>query len=143
MADRTGNVMKNILLFLLISGVAAAQAPKAKSAVAKAVPFNKAEFESYVRHLNVWPAAIAMEVTDPKPSDLPGFLSVTVKASQGKAHQEETFYVSKDYKKIIRGTVYDSHREPIQEQSGQAEDRASAQSWHSGRACRSGGVHRF
>jgi protein-disulfide isomerase len=99
--------MKNILLFLLVSTLAAAPPPKAKSPV-----FDKAAFETYIRHLNVWPSAISMEIGDPKPSDLPGFLSVVVRASQGKAHQDETFYVSKDYKKIIRGSVYDATENP-------------------------------
>jgi protein-disulfide isomerase len=104
--------MKRLFLFLLISTLAAAQAPKAKPAAPKAAPFDKAAFETYVRHLNVWPTAINMEISDPKPSDLPGFYNVTVRASQGKAHQDEVFYVSKDYKKIIRGTVYDSTENP-------------------------------
>jgi protein-disulfide isomerase len=105
--------MKTLLLFLLISTVAAAQAPKAKPAAPKAPAFDKAAFETYIRHLNVWPTAISMEISDPKPSDLPGFYNVTVRASQGKAHQDEVFYVSKDYKKIVRGTVYDSTENPF------------------------------
>jgi protein-disulfide isomerase len=104
--------MKNILLFLLISAVAVAQPPKAKPPAAKPAGFDKAAFETYIRHLNVWPSMIGMEISDPKPSDLPGFYTVTVRASQGKAHQDEVFYVSKDYKKIIRGTVYDSGENP-------------------------------
>jgi protein-disulfide isomerase len=104
--------MKKLLLVLLMSAIAAAQPPKAKPAVAKAPAFDKAAFETYIRHLNVWPASISMEIGDPKLSELPGFYSVTVRASQGKAHQDEVFYVSKDYKKIIRGTVYDSTENP-------------------------------
>jgi protein-disulfide isomerase len=104
--------MKKLLFLLLISSVAAAQPPKAKLAAAKAPAFDKAAFETYIRHLNVWPTAIAMEVGEPKPSDLPGFYTVNVRASQGKAHQDEIFYVSKDYKKIVRGTVYDSTENP-------------------------------
>lgn len=106
--------MKNILLFLLVSTVAAAQPSKPKAvAASKPAAFDKAAFETYIRHLNVWPSMIGMEIGDPKPGDLPGFLTVTVRASQGKAHQEEIFYVSKDYKKIIRGTVYDSTENPF------------------------------
>jgi protein-disulfide isomerase len=107
--------MKTILLLLVAGGMAAnAQAPKAKAApAAKAPAFDKAAFETYVRHLNVWPTTIKMEIGDPKPGELPGFYSVLVKASQGKASQEETFYVSKDYKKIVRGLVYDSTENPF------------------------------
>ncbi len=105
--------MKKLLFVLLISTIAAAQAPKTKAPVAKLAAFDKAAFETYLRHLNVWPAAISMEVSDPKPSDLPGFSTVTVRASQGKAHQDEVFYVSKDFKKILRGSVYDATENPF------------------------------
>jgi protein-disulfide isomerase len=108
--------MKTILLFLLIGAAAVAQPPKAKAPVAKAPVFNKAAFETYVRHLNVWPTTISMEISDPKPSDLPGFYAVTARASQGKAHQDEVFYVSKDFKKIIRGSVYDSAENPFKKE---------------------------
>jgi protein-disulfide isomerase len=93
-----------------------AQAPKGAApakAPVKAPVFDKAAFETYVRHLNVWPSTISMEIGTPKPSELPGFYSVVVKASQGKASQEETFYISKDYKKIVRGVVYDSTENPF------------------------------
>jgi protein-disulfide isomerase len=108
--------MKTFFLFLIIGGVAVAAEPpkpKATPTAAKAATFDKAAFEAYVRHLNVWPSSISMEIGNPKPSELPGFLAVVVKASQGKATNEETFYVSKDYKKIIRGTVYDSAQNPF------------------------------
>ena len=98
---------------LLIAATAAAQPPKAKLAAAKPAAFDKAAFETYIRHLNVWPSAINMEIGDPKPSDLPGFSTVTVRASQGKAHQDEVFFVSKDFKKIIRGSVYDAAENPF------------------------------
>ena len=107
--------MKTILFFIILGGIAvAAEPPKPKQApAANAATFDKAAFETYVRHLNVWPSSISMEIGNPKPSELPGFLAVVVKASQGKASNEETYYVSKDYKKIIRGQVYDSAQNPF------------------------------
>jgi protein-disulfide isomerase len=106
--------MKTIAFLLVLTGLAAGQAPKAKVVAApKGAGFDKAAFETYVRHLNVWPTAISMSIGDPKPSELPGFYAVTVTASQGKSHGEEVFYVSKDYKKIVRGTVYDSAENPF------------------------------
>ena len=106
--------MRLLTLFLLFGASAVqAQAPKPKAAAAKSPTFDKAAFETYVRHLNVWPTAIGMQIGDPKPSELPGFYTVVVDASQGVAHQQETFYVSKDYKKIFLGTVYDSTENPF------------------------------
>jgi protein-disulfide isomerase len=105
--------MKLVTFLLVLTSAALAQAPKPKAATAKPPAFDKSAFETYLRHLNVWPTAIGMQIGDPKPSELPGFYSVLVDASQGKAHQEETFYVSKDFKKIIRGVVYDSTENPF------------------------------
>ena len=74
---------------------------------------DKPTLEAYVRHLFVWPAAIQIAVSDPKPSTLPGFDEVTVHASQGQAAQDEIFYLSKDGQKIIRGTVFDVTQNPF------------------------------
>ncbi len=108
--------MKNFLL-LLMAGLALQAAPpppaKAKAATPKTTAFNKATFEAYIRHLYVWPPPIEIEVGDPKPSALPGFSEVRVKASQGKSSQEETFYVSKDGQKIIRGQYFDVKENPF------------------------------
>jgi protein-disulfide isomerase len=105
--------MKKLLFVLLIGAAVAAQPPKGKAPAPKAPTFDKASFETYIRHLNVWQSTIAMQIGDPKPSDLPGFSTVTVRASQGKAHQDEVFYVSKDFKKILRGSVYDATENPF------------------------------
>jgi protein-disulfide isomerase len=104
--------------FLLLTSVAmwagqSAKAP-AKAATPKVTAFNKATFETYVRHLHVWPTAIDVAIGDPKPSKvLPGFVEVTVTASQGKASQSEIFYISKDGQRIIRGEVYDVGQNPF------------------------------
>jgi protein-disulfide isomerase len=42
-----------------------------------------------------------------------GFYEVTVRGSQGNASQSETFYVSKDGQKILRGSVYDVNQNPF------------------------------
>ena len=65
------------LAALWISGTGftqANQAPK-KSAL------DKATLEAYVRHLFVMDPKVTLQVSDPKPSDLPGFFEVTVGAS--------------------------------------------------------------
>jgi protein-disulfide isomerase len=79
----------------------------------KKTALDKATFEAYVRHLFVWGPPIQVKVEDPKPSQLPGFLDVKVIASAGAATQEETFYVSKDGRKILRGLVYDVANNPF------------------------------
>jgi protein-disulfide isomerase len=94
------------------SALVAAQTPPAAAAPRKTA-LDKAAFEVYVRHLFVWGAPIQVKIDDPKPSQLPGFVDVKVAASAGNATQEETFYVSKDGQKIVRGVVFDVANNPF------------------------------
>ena len=79
---------------------------------------DKATLEQYVRHLFVWGPQIQVKVSDPKASTLPGFKEISVVASAGNASQEETFLVSSDGKKIIRGVVYDVAENPFDVDKG-------------------------
>jgi protein-disulfide isomerase len=74
---------------------------------------DKPKLEAYIRHLFVWPAPIEVSVGDPQPGPMPGFYQVQIRGSQGEASQEETFYVSTDGQKIIRGTVFDLAQNPF------------------------------
>jgi protein-disulfide isomerase len=87
----------------------------------------KATLERYVRHLFVWGPQIQVKVSDPKPANLPGFQQIGVVASAGNATQEETFLVSNDGKKIIRGIVYDVGENPFDADQGRikTEDQPS------------------
>jgi protein-disulfide isomerase len=42
-----------------------------------------------------------------------GFYEVKIRGSQGNASQEETFYISKDGQKIVRGSVFDIGQNPF------------------------------
>ena len=49
-----------------------------------------------------------MKIGDAKPADtLPGFFEVTAGGLSARPSQEETFFVSKDGQRIVRGAVYD------------------------------------
>jgi len=92
---------------LLAVAAGHAQPPK-KSAL------DKATLEAYVRHLYVMDSRIAVQISDPKPSqDLPGFLDVTVHAAMGAQSQEFKLYVSKDGSRILQGTVFDIAQNPF------------------------------
>jgi protein-disulfide isomerase len=93
--------------------LAAAAALMAQTPAKKASALDKATMEAYIRHLFVWPPAIQMTIADPKPGPMDGFYEVTVRGSQGNASQSETFYVSKDGQKIVRGAVYDVNQNPF------------------------------
>ena len=74
---------------------------------------DKAVFEAYVRHLFVMNSEISVQVSDAKPSQLPGFVDVVVHASKGEASQDFPFLISKDGSKILQGVVYDVNSNPF------------------------------
>ena len=74
---------------------------------------DKAAFEAYVRHLYVMDSRIGVQISDPKPDEMPGFSEVTVHASLGNQSQDIVFHISKDGKKIVQGTIYDIRLNPF------------------------------
>src|SRR5690349_10840928 len=92
----------------LMASLLAQPAPKLKSAL------DKATLEDYVRRLFVWSPQIAVKVSDPRPSKIPGFTEVTVTGSAGPASQDEIFYVSLDGQIVLRAMVYDVNVSPFQ-----------------------------
>jgi len=99
-------VFATSLAALLLVAAGTAQSEK-KSA------YNKAELETYVRHLWVIPSALGVTVGDPKPSEVPGFQEVPVKITQGQASQVVTLFVSKDGSKILQGEAFDVNFNPF------------------------------
>lgn len=100
--------MKKLLLLPLVAALLfAAPEPAKKSAL------DKATFEAYVRHLFVLGANIKVEVGDPKPSALAGFVEVVVHASAGAQSQDFPFYVTKDGQKIMQGAIFDIGQNPF------------------------------
>ncbi|MBV9505731.1 MAG: thioredoxin domain-containing protein [Acidobacteriia bacterium] len=77
---------------------------------------DKATMEAYVRHLFVMDSRVTVQVSDPKPSDLPGFSQVIVSASMPNAHQDFEFLVSKDGSKIVQGTVFNAAENPFKKE---------------------------
>jgi protein-disulfide isomerase len=102
-----------ILFAIFVAACVAAYVQDVASTPAKSA-LDKPTLEAYVRHLFVWGAQIEVKISDPKPSELPGFYEVTAHASAGQAQVERSFYVSKDGRKIIQGAVYDIQQNPFQ-----------------------------
>ena len=100
------HLVRLLLLACLLLPVVQA-APDKKSAL------DKPTLEAYVRHLFVWGTQIKVEISNAKPSALPGMLEVNVRASTANASQDVLFYVSKDGQKIVQGTVYDVKDNPF------------------------------
>src|SRR5579872_4860592 len=76
--------------------------------------FDKPTLEAYLRHLLAMTPDVQMTISDPKPSNVPGLKEVDVRLSLGPRHQDETFLISNDGKKIIRGFSYDISQNPFQ-----------------------------
>ncbi|MCW5977485.1 MAG: DsbA family protein [Bryobacteraceae bacterium] len=95
-----------LLAFALLVSAQAAETGK-KSAL------DKATLETFVRHLLLWGPEVKVEVSDPKKSDLPGLLEVTVRGSARGITQDENFYVSQDGQKVARALVFDIARNPF------------------------------
>jgi protein-disulfide isomerase len=109
---------KLTLLLAVATALFAQTAPKAKAPSPEKTTtdkpaIDKAKLEAYVRHLFVWPPPIVITVGDPEPGPIPGFYAVKIRGSQGDASQEETFYVSKDGQKMLRGSVFDVAQNPF------------------------------
>lgn len=102
--------MSRLFLFTACLGLLAAAAGAQDS---KKTALDKATLEAYVRHLFVMDKRIQMTISDAKASALPGFVEETVHASLGNQSQDFTFYISKDGKKILQGTVYNVAANPF------------------------------
>lgn len=94
---------------------AASPAKKAPAAAKPQYAFDKAKLEAYLRHLYVYADDIKMEVLDPKPSVVPGFQEIRVRATYNSASEERGFLVSQDGKQILDAKIYDVTRNPFQE----------------------------
>jgi protein-disulfide isomerase len=76
--------------------------------------FDKATFEAYVRHMYVMDSRIGVQVSDPKPDEMPGFKEVIVHASMGAQSQDIIFHISVDGRKVVQGSVFDIEHNPFQ-----------------------------
>jgi len=76
---------------------------------------DKVALEAYVRHLLAVIPEVQVKIDDPKPSPVSNLEQVDVHFIYGQRSQDETFYVSKDGHKIIRGYIYDLSQNPFKD----------------------------
>jgi protein-disulfide isomerase len=68
---------------------------------------DKATFENYLRHLELFRGDVTFKIDDPKPSKyLPGFSEVLVHLIFNNVEKDELFYISSDGQTIVRGDVF-------------------------------------
>jgi protein-disulfide isomerase len=91
----------------LLATAVFAQEPK-KSAL------DKVAFEAYIRHVELLPANIPIRVGDPQPSPFEGFLEVPIDVITGKGNVPVRYFVSKDGRLIVKGSVFDITQNPFE-----------------------------
>lgn len=88
--------------------------PKPAAGAAPAPGYlNKETMAAWVRHFRLYPGQVQVEVSDAKPSDVPGLLELTVRASMGQAAEQNRYYVTRDGRKIIDGRSFDAAENPF------------------------------
>ena len=102
--------MRKLILIALAAATLFAQTPAAKK---PASALDKKVLADYLRHLFVWPEPVQITIGDPKPGPMAGYYEVTIHGSNGNQIQDETFYVSHDGQKVIRGVVFDINQNPF------------------------------
>ncbi len=101
--------MKTLAAFLMLVVSPLAWAAPVKSAL------DKATFEAYLRHVELYRGEVTFKIDDPKPSKyLPGFSEVLVHLIFNDAEKDELFYVSADGQTIVKGDVFDLSKRPFQ-----------------------------
>src|SRR5277367_5346220 len=76
---------------------------------------DKATFEKYLRHVELFRGDVTFKIEDPKPSKyLPGYSEVLVHLIFNSAEKDELFYVSSDGQTILRGAVFNLGKSPFQ-----------------------------
>ncbi len=83
--------------------------------VASAPSVDKVKLEAYLRNLELWPPQVNVTIGDPTPSaELPGFNQLTAHLSYNGASMDQSYFVTPDGKRIVRGEVFDTSKSPFQ-----------------------------
>jgi protein-disulfide isomerase len=98
----------------MLGGGASAQRAVAKPQARTAAPaIDKKAVEDYLRHLELWVPQVKVVIDDPKPSSVEGLLELPVHLSYGNVSQDQTYYISRDGRYILRASIYDLHGNPF------------------------------
>ena len=58
-------------------------------------------------------SSIVVKISDPVPSDVPGFMDVSAHAAMGPNSQDFRFLISKDGAKILQASIFDINNNPF------------------------------
>ena len=78
-------------------------------------PVDKVKLEAYLRHLEVWPDVIKVKIDDPVDAiEMPGLQKIWVHLAYNDAKLDQSYYVSRDGRRIMKGEVFDLSKSPFQ-----------------------------
>ena len=101
------------LLYTLLTA-AVLLAPTGLAQEQKKSALDKAAFEAYIRQVELLPATVPIRVGDPQPSAFEPFLEVPVDVIMAQGNVPVRYFVSKDGKLIVKGSVFDISRNPFE-----------------------------
>lgn len=105
--------MKILISLVLFVSAGFAQGPVKTPGDRNAL--DKAAFETYLRHMELWLPQVAIKIDDPKPAQyLKGFSEVVVHLSYNGQSKQERYFVSADGKNFVKGDAFDMSRNPFQ-----------------------------
>lgn len=84
---------------------------------------DKKELERTLRHIELWLPQVEVTIGDPKPSPAAGLLQLPVRLSYQKMSKDMTYYVTPDYRHIIRGDMFATHGNPFAEEAKELDYR--------------------
>src|SRR6185369_14567771 len=97
-------------LFCFAALAFAAQAADA----AKKSALDKPTLEAYIRHVELLPDDLKVNVGDPRPSLFADFLEVPVQVEAPQGVYAIRYFVSKDGQRIVKGSMFDVSKNPFQ-----------------------------
>ena len=81
---------------------------------AKKSALDKPTLEAYIRHVELLPDDLKINVGDPKPSLFADFLEVPVQVETPTGVYAIRYFVSKDGQRIVKGSMFDVSKNPFQ-----------------------------
>ena len=104
--------MKLVLSVIAAFGLFGLAAPAQDAAKKSAL--DKAALEAYLRRMELLPAEMKMNIGEPKPTIFDQFLEVPVEVVTPNGTAQLHYFVTKDGRNIIKGSVFDINQHPFQ-----------------------------
>ena len=75
----------------------------------------QAKVEAYLRHLYAWGPSFKLSLAPPEPTSIPGLYKLNITVAQADQSDTATFYVSRDGRFMLNGSMDDLNTDPLAE----------------------------